>query len=55
MIVSVFHMLSRQESYHGLGINFFDAQQRDQIAEQLAPADGPGHPGLVLGALLASS
>jgi transposase len=36
MVVSAFHMLSRHESYHELGANYFDAHRREHLVDQLA-------------------
>jgi transposase len=35
MVVSAFHMLSRHESYHELGANYFDAHRREHLVDQL--------------------
>jgi transposase len=35
MVVSAFHMLSRQEPYQELGANYFDAQQRHHLVDRL--------------------
>jgi transposase len=34
MVVSAFHMLSRHESYHELGANYFDAHRREHLVDQ---------------------
>jgi transposase len=36
MVVSAFHMLSRNESYRELGADYFDQQQRHQLVDRLA-------------------
>jgi transposase len=35
IVVSAFHMLSRNEPYHELGANYFDAYRREHLVDQL--------------------
>ena len=36
MMVSVFHMLTRQEPYHELGAHYFDERRRHYTVDRLA-------------------
>ena len=35
IVVSAFHMLSRNESYHELGANYFDEHRREHLVDRL--------------------